>query len=233
MSAAPQAALRREAVRQLEALPSDVLSGMVEDAQAQLQAERSALSREQAELHQVERRLAKAEKTLSDVEKRRVQHRRQVSSAADAAARTAQLLRIAKRRGHEYTEAIARVAAEVRQLRSGACDDTASPASLSIISATEENAPSANSSILPHDTTCPTADVIDPPTPSQGVSPAVAASRAANERQQRSVFVHALEHRVARVERENRVLRSSIDVLNRGDASSAKLFHELEARSSR
>ncbi|TPP40271.1 hypothetical protein CGC21_27125 [Leishmania donovani] len=39
-----------------------------------------------------------------------------------------------------------------------------------------------------------------------------------------------LAHRVARVERENRMLRSSIDILSRGDASSVKLYYELDPR---
>ncbi|CAC9541210.1 hypothetical protein conserved [Leishmania donovani] len=226
MTVRPQVAQRQETVKQLEGLPHDVLRGMLRDVQAQLQEERRAFSQERKEFEHVQLRLAKLKRDLESAQRQREQQRRHASKDAEAAARTSRLLRAARRRGQEYEEAIARALDDIHQLRRGSRDRAASPTSMPVISVGMD-ALSINSSRPRHADVPPEVSV--PPTPARESSRAAAAARAANEEQRRSVLLHELAHRVARVERENRMLRSSIDILSRGDASSVKLYYELES----
>ncbi|CAG9582263.1 conserved hypothetical protein [Leishmania major strain Friedlin] len=226
MTVKPQVAQWQETVKQLAGLPHDVLRGMLRDVQAQLQEERRAFSQERKEFEHVQLRLAKLTRDLESAQRQREQQRRHASKDAEAAARTSRLLRAARRRGQRYEEAIARTLDDIHQLRHGNRDTAASPTSVPAIS--------VGMDVLSIDS--PGRRHVDvhtevsvPPTPARESSRAAAAVRAANEEQRRSVLLHELAHRVARVERENRMLRSSIDVLSRGDASSVKLYCKLES----
>ncbi|KAG5468432.1 hypothetical protein LSCM1_02412 [Leishmania martiniquensis] len=225
MTLAPQVAQRQEALKQLERLPYDVLSRMLRDLQAELEQERHAFFEEQKELERVQRRLAKLTRDLETAQRQREKEFQQASRGADAAARTSRLLRAARRRGQEYEEAIARTLSEIQQLRQYSCEGTSSPTSVSVDSANMDVSslhssaqPPANGSVGER----------GPPTSARKSSRAAAAARAANEEQQHSVLLHALRRRVSDVERENRMLRSNIDILNCGNASSVTLYHELE-----
>ncbi|KAI5686616.1 hypothetical protein MNV84_03257 [Leishmania braziliensis] len=226
MAVTPHVAQRQEALRQLERLPHDVLSGMLCDVKAQLQQERRALSDGQKELEHVQLQLAKLNKDLKTVQRQREQEHQQASKCADAVARTSRLLRAARRRGPKYEEAIARTLDEIHQIRRGHVAVAAPPTSPSAISV-DMDVSSINASAQHHADV--SVGVAVPPTLARESNRAAAAARAANEGQRLSVFLHALEKRVARVERENRMLLRSIDILNRGDASSARLYHELES----
>ncbi|KAG5491811.1 hypothetical protein JIQ42_01719 [Leishmania sp. Namibia] len=225
MTVTPQVAQRQDALKQLEGLPHDVLGRMLCDVQAQLEKERRALSHEQEEFERVQLRLAKLTIDLEIVQRQREKELQQVSKDADAAARTSRLLRAARRRGEEYEQAIARTSREIQHLRRGSCDVSPSYTSLSAISAGMD-LPSVHSSVLSHANGSVEETV--PRTPARRSIQAAAAARAANEEQQYSVLLHALRQRVSNVERKNCMLRSSIDILNCGDASSLKLYHELE-----
>lgn len=226
MTVRPRVAQRQEALWQLEGLPHDVLRCMLRDVQAQLQEERRAFAQERKELEHVQLRLAKLKRDLEIEQRQREQQRQHASKDAEAAARTSRLLRAARRRGQEYEEVIARTLDEIHQLRCGNRDGAASPTSVPVISAGVDvlsmNSPG------PHRADVSTEARV-PPTSARESSRAAAAARASNEEQRRSVLLHKLAHCVARVERENRMLRSNIDVLSRGDASSVKLYHELES----
>lgn len=236
--------------KELEALPSDVLSAMLREVQTELQTGRRAAAAERREYEQLQLRVRNLEKELAVSTAAEAQRRQRDARAADAAERTARLIRAARRRGQEYEAAIAQTLEEIEQLRNansnsnsisggGGCGTT-SPTSLSLIAPEKEEVPSINSSSLQPDVDVASAsvspshigstslrsDVLE--SPPHEATRVAAAVRAASAEQQRSVLQHALAHRVARVERENAMLRKCLVVLQRGDASSAKLYHELE-----
>ncbi|KAG5494113.1 hypothetical protein JKF63_01948 [Porcisia hertigi] len=226
MAVAPQVSQRQEALKHPKSLPYNVLAGMLPDIQEQLQQERRAFCQEKKEFEHLQLRLAQLDKKLEVAQRQQEQHRQHAVQSAYAAARTSRLSRVAQCRRREYEEAIMRTANEIRQIRRSSRDGAFFRKSSSAISPGTDVS-SSYSSAQPHMSVVAEAAVRTISAPE--LSRAAAAAREVNEEQQQSALVHALEIRVAQVERENRILQSHIDVLNRGDASSVKLYHDLES----
>ncbi|GET92452.1 hypothetical protein, conserved [Leishmania tarentolae] len=226
MMVRPQLAKRQDTLRQLEELPHDVLRSMLCDMHAQLQEERHVFCQEKKEFEHVQLQLAKLKRDLERAQRQRELESQQESKDAEAAARTSRLLRAAIRRGQEYEKAIARTLDDISQLRYGTRDRDSSSTSLPTPSVAVDlfsfNSPAERCLDVP-------TEVRARSTPEQKFSRVAAAARTANEEQRRSVLLNDLARRVERVERENRMLQSSIDILSRGDASSLKLYNELES----
>jgi hypothetical protein len=223
---------KAEAVRRLRQLPLPVLNAIVAQVQDELQQERIGLVHDQEEWFGAAKRLAESEKQLAMAQKAVAAREERERKEVESLARTERLLNAAERRRAVLEAAIKAIQKEVAQiatppLPSADVDLTAAEDVQHINTAAVIRNPVTPNIIVDRnlDVCGHTVQL----TPSVPINRAAAAAEKANLKRQCAAAQHAKEQQVLRLERENRLMQRHIEVLRRGDASSASLYRNLAA----
>ncbi|KPA82494.1 hypothetical protein ABB37_03548 [Leptomonas pyrrhocoris] len=218
-----------EATRRLHSVPLPLLRAVAAQLQEELQQERLGLLADQHEWSKVTKRVADATKELAAAQKCAAARERQTEKALESLARTEQLLAAAAHKRTELETAIVAIQREISRITAPCSSPAASARSVQFHRDGGARAvnPHCSSRERHRDLSSDSAPIpVD-----DRANRAAAAAQQANYAQQCAAAQYRKEQQVLQLERENRVMQHCVEVLRRGDASSARLYHTLVAGS--